>query len=251
MQSLQEEFKDIEVKYLYTKRFVWHSTMDREIFQGFPLKGRVYRDLYNPKTQNHKLKIEGIVISEEGMQLNGLAIKALQESGSDYDCDFVEVTLDTILDLDILEEDLDSINKWIESGNTDLEKLYEPAPMNEGLKKLKKALHDQSQDEAEALAMGTQTIMNLWLANPDKFNVIMGLIEFLTESDLNSLSDPAFYIRLHPVDGKGVNITQALRAIDIYNSDDRRRNQDIRDLYAAMEALTTELERKFVNNLID
>jgi hypothetical protein len=247
--KIEERFTDLEIKFLFTKHFIWHNTLDREIFQGLPAIGRVYRDLYNPKSGNHKLKMPGVIINEHGIALEGLAIKDLNESGHDYDCEFVEITLGNILDLDILEADLDLLNVWMSTGNKDLEQLYEEEP--QPLNKLKKALHNHNQEEAEALAMGTNAIMNLWSANPLKFDIVMGLIEYLTEADFESYEDIANHIRHHPTSGKGVNISQALRALDRYNSDNRRVGEDIADLFIAAEAIITEMERKIGNNLTE
>lgn len=239
---IQEDFKDISIKYLYVNKFIWQSPIEREQFQGQPLKHRVYRDIFNPLTGNHKLLIPGM----DG----GIGFDKLKDTNEAADFDLKEITLDTVLDYDITENDLDLLNQWIESGNRDIEDSYRPIP-NEGLQKLKQALHSHNQDEAEALAMATDSMMNLWSANPEKFSVMVSIIQFLTDADLDSYEDIAHHIRLHPVSGKGVNVAQALRAIDNYNSDDRRTNEDVSDLYMAIEALVTEAERKFTNDLID
>lgn len=239
---MTEQFKDVTIKYIYVSKFDWLHPIEREQFLGHPLKGRVYRDIFNPQTGNHKILVPGL----DG----GLGFDNLKATNDLADFDLREITLDTILDFDIVEDDLDLMNQWIESGNKDIEQRYEPT-IPQGLNRLREALHNQKQDEAEALARATESMMHLWVANPDKFSVMVNFINFLTDADLDSLSDPANYIRLHPTDGKGVNIAQALRAIDTYNGDNRRTNENMVDLYIAMEALTVECERRYVNDLLD
>lgn len=237
---IQEDFKDISIKYLYVNKFIWQSPIEREQFQGQPLKHRVYRDIFNPLTGNHKLLIPGM----DG----GIGFDKLKDTNEAADFELVEITDTNILDFDIKEEDLDLLIQWSESKNEDIRKNFY---QDEGLNKLRSALHNHVQDEAEALAHGTQALMELWQVNPDKFNVMVSVMQFLTEADLDSYMDAANYIRLHPVSGKGVNVAQALRAIDSYNSDNRRTSENIEDLYIAIEALVVECERKYSLGLID
>lgn len=233
---IEEKLESIEFKYLYTKRFVWAHPVMVEEYQGHPIQGRVYRDIFNPQTKNHKIILVGT---------EGLGLPTLVGSTDLSDFEFKEITLETILDFEIKEEDLDLLNGWIESGNSDIKAMYQP------LNKLTQALHSHEEDEAEALARATESLLHLWNINSLKFDIVVNLINYLAEADLNSYSDVANHIRHHPTQGKGVNITQALRALDHYNSDDRRSGEDLSDLYVAIEAMVVELERKIENNLID
>lgn len=238
---IQENFQDIQIKYLYIGRFTWYHPAIREEFQNHPHQGRVYRAIFNPLTKNYKMLIPGA---------DGLGFEGLVASNEAHDYEMFEINLDTILDHDIQEQDLDQMNKWLSDNNADIQRDYYQ-PTDQGLHKLKEALHNQGRDEAEALAIGTEVLMQLWHTNPDKYEVVVNLMQFLTDADLDSYADPGHYVRLHPVSGKGVNIVQALRAIDKYNCDDRRFNEDLADLYVAIEALIVEAERKISNGLID
>lgn len=236
---IEEKFQDIIVKYIYIKKHVWFHPAMREEFQNHPLQGRVYRDIYNPKTGNHKVPVSGS---------DGIGFETLVGSNEASDYELVEINLDNILDFDIREEDLDLLNKWIESENSDIRQMYSPtAPLN----KLKQALHNHNMDEADALARGTEALHNLWHINNLKYDIIVNLINYLSEADLDSYADPGNYLRHHPSHGLGVNIAQALRALDNYASDNKRVSEDLADLYVAVEALVTEIERKITTNQVD
>ena len=77
------------------------------------------------------------------------------------------------------------------------------------------------------------------------------LINYLIEEDLDGYNDIAGWMRQHPTKGLSLNISKALQALDRYAGDDRRTNEDMGDLYRAVEAVVTELERKISNDLID
>lgn len=232
---MTEEYKDIILKYIYVKKFAWFHPIMREEFQGHLFEGRVYRDIFNPKTGNHKIPINGT---------SGLGFDSLVGLNEASEYEMVEITINNVLELSLVEEDIDQINKWSASDNADIKQMYAP------LRSLTQALHNHNQDEAEALAIGSEALLNLWHVNSLKFEIMVDIINYLADADLDSYSDVANHIRHHPTQGRGVNITQALRALDSYNSD-RRTGEDISDLYVAIEACITEYERKIENNLID
>lgn len=224
-------------KYLYTVKFNWTVPSLQREFGDEPKKGRVYRANYNPHDISPYLLITNST---------PIGFESLSSTNEVADFEFKELTAENILDFDIVEEDLELMNKWFESKGEDV--FTEEKFIPEGLTKLKEALHSHTQDESEALAYGTQTIMNLWVANPDKFNVMMDFIEYLTQADLNSYSEPSTYLRLHEKYGLGINVSKALEALNRYAGDDRRTNEDMDDLHRAMEAITVELERTIDND---
>lgn len=232
---IKEQLTDIEIKYLFIRKWVWSDSMMIEEFQGHPRTGRVYRAIFNDKTGNYK-----VLIGETFLAFNK----------EDLTEDLVEITLNNLLDFQFHEEDLDLLNSWIESDNKDIKAEYEP-PIQQGLTKLRKAMDNQEQEEANAAGRAVDALMELYMTNTLQFEILLELATILVSENVNSMSDPAYGMTIHKTRGLGINIARSVRALGKYASDDRRTNERVEDLYDAIVGVVTELERKISNNLID
>lgn len=215
-----------EVKYLYIKSFSWLHPLLREEYSGHPMQGRVYKDLYNSQTKNHKM------VLIEGAPL--LGFDKMKDSSDTFEYEFAEITLDTILDFDIKEEDLDLMVKWMNPSSP-------PAKAEPGIQNILEALNEQQHNEAEALARGSEILMELYHTNTMKYNVMVEIMEYLVDSEIDQYRDITSWMRYHPTKGLPLNIATALQALDRYNDDT---DEDPDDLYEALSAIVIELERR-------
>lgn len=229
---IQERDSDVEVKHIYIKKFKYNNPEIAESMCGHPISNRVYKSIFNINTKHHRLLLpDGVVMGFD--VLNG--------SNPDAEYDLIEITLDNILDFDIQETDLDLMLKEDQSPTFEII----------GLEKLQEALNQQGMDEVDFSQRASEAVLGLFHANPLKAEILVDLANYLSDADLDSYEDIANHIRHHPTSGKGLNIAQALRALDSYNDDSRRTGEDMEDLFVALEAIVTEMERKIENGLID
>lgn len=218
---------DTKIKYVFIKDFKWNPMLA----DPYPMNGRVYPSVFNVHSEQYTL-----LLPDHTM----LTVKSLIEVNDKYESNLIELSRENILDFDIKEEDLDLINEEIKQ---------EVPVVEQGLIKLRDAMHQHDQDEATAADQTFYVMMNLWKANALKHQIVLDIAEHLTTTDLESYADPANYLRLHETKGLGLNIAQALRSLDRYAGDDRKTSEDLPDLFNAVEAIVVELERRYSNEL--
>lgn len=234
---IKEQLTDIEIKYLFVKKWDWSDSFTSDQFAGHPHKDRVYRAKFNDKSGVYKILIDDtfIAFSKEDFPVG----------------DLIEITLDNLLDFQFHEEDLDKLNTWIESDNKDIKAEYEQPPIQQGLTKLRKAMDNQEQQEEAAAGRALDVMMELYMTNTLQFEILLELASILVSENVNSMSDPAYGMTLDAKHGLGINVSRAVRALGKYSSSDRRNNERVEDLYDAVVGVVTEIERKAGNNLID
>ena len=225
---ISERKTDIELKYIFINKFDYRDPLESESFNAHPRVGHIYHSAFNVHTKHHRL------ILPDGVLMGFNSLKG--DSGS-AEFDMVEITLNNILDFNIKEEDLEVFLRPDDFGH------HQPMIIIEGLKQLQEAMVRTEDEEVGFAHVASESIMDLWRANPVKAEILVTLADYLTETDLDSYSDPGGYLRLHPTKGMAVNIVQALRALDTYASDDVRISEDESDLLIALEAIVTEYER--------
>jgi uncharacterized tellurite resistance protein B-like protein len=159
----------------------------------------------------------------------------------------VELNLTNILDFQLDETSLDQIIKWYENDHKEIKAMYTQT----GLVRLQQAMQDQENEEVDAADRASHILMNHWNINPEKFEIVLDLIEFISEADLQAHEDPAHFLKLHKTRGNGINIADALIHLHDYVGENHRFSDDISDLYLATNAIVTEIERKVTNGLID
>lgn len=232
---IDEQLSDIQIKYVYIKNFTWLHPVEKELYAGHPIPGKVYRAIFNKNTGNWKLLIPN--------SNNALLFNKLVNVNEGFESEMVELTAKNLLDFHIEESDLDEIIKWSKNKNSDVKGVYE-----EPLASLNRAMNNRNEEEEQASARAFDTIMTLWHVNPIKFDIILSIADRLVEEECSSHEDPANFLSLHPTDGRGVNISKAIRALDTYVCDNRKINNDIEDLYDAVSGCVQEIERTVIND---
>jgi hypothetical protein len=220
------------IKYLFIKKFEWSNIQYKEDYQGHPLEGRVYKASYNENTKNHTL---------HGMGDVSVTIEYLKTSDPDrsYVSDILELTKETILSVDIQEEDLNKIINWneMEDGES-LELSNLPIP----LQTLFTAMANQANQDEETIQAVASRLRELQPISPLQVEIAHDVVEHLTLMSMNE--DAASELELDPDLGKGMNISHSIRAISRYISKDRRESDFEEDLYEAIGGLMRELERR-------
>jgi hypothetical protein len=232
---IKEEIDQLEFKYLFIKKWVWNDTMVKEDMNGHPITNRVYRAVYNKQTQNTKLLIEP-------------DIALVFEQADQVDKDLVELTSTNLIHQNVSEEDLDHLIYWLTNKDSEMQAYLgkNEQPFNP-LQIISMAMQQHDQEEVEAANRALNAMRNLWLVNNIQFETVVALAEALTEYSVEREEDKTSFLLLGK-NGSMVNIREALLALQRYSSDDRRTNGDEADVFEAVIALITELERKVLND---
>ena len=217
--------KDIEIKYLFIKKFTYFNPEDNEIFKGHPTPGRVYKSVYNINSKHHRLLLPA-----------GIAMGFNQLAGTSEGAEFEleEITINNILDFNIKEDDLDI---FLQSNDD----LFEPQ-MN-----LHQAMLTIDREESDFSGRASEVVLGLWALNPTKAEILIEIADLLTKSELKSHEEITGWMRFHPQKGLPLNIEKAIKALDRYWGDERKTSEDTKDLFEALEAICVELERRYDN----
>jgi len=235
--NIPDRIEDLEIKYIFIKKWRWVDIEARESYQGHPEEGRVYRVAHHKKTKSFRFVIPG----HDLMLIDSLT-NTDERRGYVCDCELVEKR--NLLTLNFKEEDLDKILNWTEIKNQDL--FQQPIPLGEFMSNINN-LHQQM-ETADRMAYLTEAITRLDSVNSIQVEVVIELIEHLYEKNLEAplnLED----ISMDKKNGLGVNISRTQDALKRYAGTDRRTNEDSNDLYEAMGHLVVESERRLLNEL--
>jgi len=243
--SIKDHINDVSVKYLFVKHWSWTDPLDKEKYQGAPVQGRVYRAVYNSKTNSYRF-----IITENPM--NGLLMPDLNSSNemNGYTSEIVALTKNNLLDQNIKEEDLDKLTRWMEDQNKDIFTTQPQLPENFPmiiLESLNSAEHQREMEEANRMAYAMEALSDLDSVNSIQFEIIIELIEYLYQQNL--LNHEGDDIALDAKLGIGVNISRTLDTLKRYAGKNRRTNEDPEDLLNAISHLVTERERRIINDL--
>lgn len=224
---ISERKADVEVRYIFIKKFEFRDSYEKEALCGHPLIGRIYRSVFNVNTKHHRLLLpDGVIM--------GFDTLVGSQVGADFE--LIDIDITNILDFDITEEDLSLFLK----PNTDI---FNENIVIGGLENLQNAINQNEADEDDASHRASHIIMDLYRISPQKFEIILELSERLIELELHTHEDIAHYLRYDPEKGLALNIAPALRALDTYAGTSRKTSQDPEDLYEALESIIVELER--------
>lgn len=228
---IQERQTEVLIKYLLVKKFSYHDPQEAESMSGHPLPGRIYRSVYNVNTKHHRLLLpDGVVMGFN--QLTGTSEAASFE--------LVEITLENILDHDIVEEDFAIFHH----PNDDI--FFEPKVEIIGLEALQQKIGESMHQEIDFSQRASHAVLSLYQANPAKAEILVELAEYLNDKDLEASTDISNWMRYHHK-GSFVNIAKALTALDRYTGENKRTNEAANDLFEALEAIVVELERIYTN----
>jgi hypothetical protein len=237
-----------EYVYLYIKKFTWLDTETASQTDGHPLPNRVYRAI---KTNNiHSIIVEG----KSQLVLPGLIC---EEDIKGYNCEIVEISLRNIVDLLPNEEDLKSMEKWMEIKNSDI---VPPTEIpSELMDKLQRALAQQAVIQQTVLE-DADTLNHLNILNSIQYEAVLELIDYLIELNIGETDESGNFTAVSGLSrgsqGLGYNIGQALQNIELYTNSEHtvRANDQIdspfRDyLMEATVALIKESERRKIQEL--
>jgi hypothetical protein len=111
---------------LYAKKFRWKNDNYSDLTNGQPTQGRVYRALKDGINDVYYVSIESDA-QEVRPRVDGLRISHLLNVTPEWECDFIQLTDDNIVEFDILPEDYKKINDWVSSDHQDfLDRLQKP-----------------------------------------------------------------------------------------------------------------------------
>jgi len=112
-----------EIKYFFITEFQWKLPFIAEKFGGHPFEGRVYRGEYNDRTKVLRLFIDGM---NKGVDFDTMIAKGPSDP---WNGQIDHLTTANAAQFNILEEDLVTLEKWIDTDNADLfQPVYIPYP---------------------------------------------------------------------------------------------------------------------------
>ncbi len=220
-------------KYFYVSKFKWTSLMSLEENGGHPKEKKVYRGWINTDTNTYRLN------TQDNMSLCiGALISTSEEIG--YTSEIKEVSLDTILDLNLQESCLDNIIKWIESDNQDLKRLLfqttTKMPPIEIIRIVNNAVNKEPQ--LDGIIEALQELAGI---DPLKFESIWELTDFLNSEMYEEVSIDAETLKNDPKHSSSINVYNAFQSLNKYIGANRKTNRDRIDLLKALSAILTEL----------
>jgi hypothetical protein len=239
--KINDKLDDLEAKYIFVSKWKFLDMLDAEKFQGHPIPGRVYRSLYNNKTDSYR------IILNEAAQ-DGLLVKDINNTSEEngFLSESVVISKSNLLELQLNEEDLDKIINWQETNNSDLFTEMNPIPPDIILR-IENALATTSEDQ-QLMDSALHTASELINVNYDFFDVWIELGQLLVEQSLLDHDSQAVVLS-ESEGGMSLNIGDVYKALKVYTSDDRKTNLDRSSVHEAMIGLARELVRRNLNEL--
>jgi hypothetical protein len=239
--KINDNLGDLIPRYIFVKKWKFLDMLDAEKFQGHPIPGRVYRSLYNTKTDSYR-----IILNEAGQ--DGLLVKDINNTSEEngFVSESVIISKSNLLELQLDEEDLDKIINWQETNNSDLFTEMNPIPQ-EILVRLEQALTAPSGDQ-HLMDEALHTASELINVNYDFFDVWIELGQLLVEQSIADHDSQAVVLS-ESEGGMSLNIGDVYKALKVYTGDDRKTNLDRSSIHEAMIGLSRELVRRNLNEL--
>lgn len=275
MAQIIDTKENIRLIYLYIKSFKWLLDIDREMANGHPQEGRLYRGAENTSTHTYRIYYE---FDDKNKQVLGIFLPRLrsEDTSGIYTADVIELTLSNILDLNISDQDLDNLLHWLEIDNSDLKKRMwgeekskgrmispEGTPQLSTSQPLSDPL-EHLNDEAMMLmtieyikkkdAEFGEVVEDLKMLkdfNPAMFSSLARLLFYLmkTESEHNHTPIDPYWIHLDKEMGAGANLSSAVTLLARYGGPDRKSNLEEVDLMGAIKYLLLEQQRRNFHNI--
>ncbi len=108
-----------EIVMLYTKKFNWKDKKQQKILQDAPTAGRVYRALKTKEDTAYYIHLN-LPLKKGTKRIDGIRVTALDYTAPEWECTFIEIDEENIVDLDITSEDYQNIGQWIETKQEDM-----------------------------------------------------------------------------------------------------------------------------------
>lgn len=234
-----------KIIYLFVKDFQWTIPINKESNVGHPKPGRVYRGVKNTDTESYRL------MYRVGDAIQGTLLPLLDshDEANGYLSDIREITIDNILDFDILEEDLTEFLRWLETDNKELkEKMkgffdkQQPNALPPFLQKktMPEMVVEILRSRDPELASIVSTVNELRISDPHIFAAVGAFINHLLAHPEAETSIDSRWIRFDKNLGAGANLSAALSKLSVYGSSNRRTSFSEHDLVGAIRDLLLE-----------
>jgi hypothetical protein len=221
---IDDDPKDLVVKYLFVNKWTWTDVLHKEVFQGHPFEGKIYRALYHTKKKSYRVLID----TENALYLETLTTT---EPEKGFLCEVDEIT----------KQNLDKLLNWTTTENKDL------MPNEQNIKDFLQLITEGSQESTlmdDALHVADE-LLNL---HTDWFQVWLEIGGILTEQSVLDHDSPVA-ILAESEEGMSLNIGEALKDLKTYIGDNRKTNFDRTSIHQAIIALVRELHRRDLNEL--
>lgn len=248
--------ENTEIVYLYVHSFQWSIAWEREEAVGHPFAGRLYRAILNKETGTYRL------VYQANKQFGSVYVDVLENSDETkgYTSNIKRLSLDNILDLNLSEEDVDSLNNWIDTGNKDLlevmwgkrkQAFQQPSiqviPITGDNLPQIMAEFIKGNDPAHAAML--EKIYQLKSIYPTACEVIGVIVDSLLREKPSDSPLEAYWLSFDENHGAGANISSAIQKLSKYVGSDRRTNLMEEDLVGSIKDLMKEVERRILLNL--
>lgn len=240
---LSDNLTNTEFLYLYIDKFQWSSHVDSEQFGGHPKPKHVYRAILNKDTGGYRVIYKVVNGNAQAMMINTINS---EDEGNGFTCSIVPLTKANILNYDINDADLTTLEYWTENENKDLIAIMKGSdtPVLSGfIPDDKVSIEKITEDVVEFIACAT-TLRNV---NPLLFDAVHEFIHHATETQPEDTSIDTTWLNLSKQFGTGANVHKALEHLSIYAGNNRRTNLDEHDLFQAITHLLNEYTNRQFN----
>lgn len=234
--------RNIEIRYVYVKRFDWENPMLAQEFAGHPKPGMVYRSGYDVDTKTYFLYVDMpslIMVPETEFNVEGKSLFHLTKSN--------------LLSITPKEEFLDTMIKWFGlEDKSEAQRVHAEtvdANKTEIKQGLSQSLMLHEPTEEQMITEVSKLIGNVFMTNKDLFEVITKVIKYSHEYDLNQ--SPIQESVVYGPEGKGANILSCHETLEDYMSHIRRGGDNPEDLYRAIWCLIREAVRRNIQGIDD
>lgn len=253
-----------KIIYGFVKHFLYHDASALYQMGGHPTPGRVYRIIQDSeKAFRLHIGVENNIAHHEGLLLNGL-----QGSWPNWECEIVEITPDNFTEFDLVQEDSEKLNKWIDTDNEDLRnhtkpvnvqvhtkddivKLLESLPIDAATNVLSGPgdIHEGMQllisDEAIHFATVADNIRE---KDKEMFKALVHLLLYVgscygDKYEKGGMHNFSKEVTQHPDLGKGANLFTTLKYLQRYISTGFAKSGNPEDLMKSMHYILFELMR--------
>lgn len=244
---LHDTPQNSKILYLFVNKFDWGSNQQsKENSLGHPKSQRLYRAVHNTETDSYR--IVHTITRENCLAVYIENLQNIDETLG-YTSDIKRVTLDSILDFNIPEEDLDSLLLWLDTDDKELKgamgwiKPSAKATPVAGPSQMTN-LPEVDEDLLRFIDMGD----SLSNKDPALFGTVIDLLDYLLRPSDDAIIDTT-WVKFDKKHGAGANISAAIQKLSRYIGTDRKTNMEADDLMGAIKELLTEQIRRNFNEL--
>jgi hypothetical protein len=244
--------KNKEVVFLYVKEFTWKNKKDKTSMNGHPVSGRVYRAVKDEEDESYKVYIGKELTN---IKVDGIKIYNLVNDTDTWKCDIVELNKNTMLELDITDDDLNMIKITTENNHSDLSDVIKGSK-----KEVSGALTGNDETEESFLNRLMEEIENTSTELPEgdplhaiyQIDPLMGetlyeLLEYILYTYNDKYTSSPIDVQSMTLDdkfGKGINVFNTIKYLSRYSTDGFPKSNNPSDLTKAVHYLLFESMRR-------